>query len=1035
MQTSSQNQPEVLPNKYAKDFSPHEKSHPNIDLRQGRKERQDGSKGNRRGHHNHQRVKYDDNHYSTQQKGQNQKYHHHQHQSAHGQGRGKNRYSTSAGRSSHHHNTGFCDGKETSDDTKVYRNDTFLRHEINEARVFDKELGVRQDSSVSNRTNLPYQNFEFCDEARQKLDGPDSDSRQQKRQHNHSSYSEQKDTEGTRRGRRTFGGRSRGRGGNFSSVRKLDNSEREAFQGDINKTGSESRKALNNLNDRHLLSESDHDKDKEQRTYQRRRGHGRFRDFEKVYFEGKIDLSDSHGNPDKPSESRKESGSRGRGGGCRERHKPNQHRDNEYDDNGDGSQAHTKRSAGTGRNERNGHRTAAGIDCRRDGAGGQVSQPTGSSNHHQLQESWREQAPNVIDDICDKSFNQNIDEKIKEELEMNRRWRKLNFGYVTSEAKHESPVCSKVDDGSKDRNDISSFEPHNAFKFEDESISSSNGYIAPSENNDLNQYYVGYGEDEEEEDWEEERFLYAFERRHIRNENIEEYDKFRRHDYEICRKKVEERGERERLLREEDRRIRREQAELERKFASTNDSKPTKSVLELFQEKQEAKRREAEVLKQEQQLQEEKSEKSSTKISSDGGFQSGSPIASSLASETDSLSSLSSFSQGNQSSTEELSHHDLQVQDDIGSKARSVLASSEPESDMTGKADGYGQIASEILWVGVKKKPIPDPYNFTLNKDTNVARPRIDDPSQDAWERREERKMARNKKDKMNKNKVDRSFLVADDDSRTETEKANDVLVLSKPIEILDDCLNNKTGAKNLSSNIENNGFTESMTNTSLKQKPLSKAPPLKLSMKMKHKTPTTPANCLAGVGLPDLTKNEVAELKALYMTDKTIEALSLSQVHKVNSEKALGFTFNTKEVGSELSYVQASTSACEDKVDVLEGNVQKERSTYTSELVSSSFPKTSLNEQSETKKKKYPAPHPVNKTLKKAPPLNLKQNLIKANISEKNKQAHATLQGMSGTNKAGHKDISMVMKFLGIELSENGDDALLADSCLVTNK
>ncbi|RUS72055.1 hypothetical protein EGW08_020184, partial [Elysia chlorotica] len=991
---SSQNLPEVPIDKCAKDLNAHHKKNPDIDFRRSNKQRQDGSRGHGRGHNSYHRERNDDNHqhhsrnyhhhYHHQGRGhrnhhrerndasyhkeRNDDNHDHHHQPVPDHGKGRARY-----RTSNHCDTDPCVGRDNS---KHREEDVPPQNGTSRNTRSIREQGRGQDSADSNNTitNLPPRVSGLLEEVRPRLDGPDSNSQHWDRQNSQGSFSEQQSKEGTRRrGRGGFGGRSRGRGGSLFGPPKVgrpnSNCEREAFQED----SSENRTGLNHPADRDTQSETD----KGQRNNQRRRGRGRFRDFERAYFEGHTEPTDRPGNRNKPPESRRESGARGRGGGCREPHKRNPHKDNEYDDHEDGSRSYSNRSAGTGRSERLGHGKSAGSNEVKDGSDRSVSQDTVSGDHHRLQGGdWQERDPYRDGDTCDETHR-----KIEEELEMNRRWRKLNFGFDASDGKHGTSGCSKAVNGEHNDTDINvkGCEQSRPYEFEGHGVASNIDHSAPD---NLSHIYVGYDEEgEEEEDWEQERFQYAFERRHIRTENLEEYDKYRSKDYESYRKKVEERSNRERLLREEDRRMRREQAESERRLASSVNPEPTKSVLELFQEKQEAKRKEAERLKQEQRAGGDKSEKSVTELSSDGGFHSDGAADSETTPVPSRSTSTSSQGYQSQSSTEEISGHDLQVPGD-GSRRRSEAISlstqsqskSETQNDKKDKLTAAScDMSSEILWVGVKQKPNIEPSDLTgdihVDADPDVIRPGLDDPCLDAWERREERKRAKNKKAKTRKSKVDGGAVVDTTVAKykTETEDANGVCELSTmPTETLDNNLENTKGTKTLSTFGGPSRFNESNSDTGVKQRTLTKAPPLKLSLKTKQKDSMAPQNSLADVGLYSLTKDEVALLKAKYMeTEETGGCRSAAWGQEVYSVKG--------NCGGESRNETVSSDGCGnlDKTEFADGNSQQEKNVLTSQLALSSVPRTSLRKPSEmapltkaSETGKGDNPQPPNKAL-----------------------------------------------------------------------
>ena len=1008
-QSSSQTNPEMPVNSHAQGANPYQKKHLDVNFRGGQKDWEskrdgrEGSWGRGRGHH---REKDGDNYYRDRNRG-----HHQRHQDGgRGQGRGMSRRGGSASRGSYHQGGGAVSERPASRGAKSYRDDTVPESGANRgARNFNRKEITGQESGESTDAPLPLQRSEHSGEGVDKSKKPGFDSKYQESKGCYGSNSESKNTERSRRGREGFGNRPRGRGDNSTSERNGGMVRHDRKEQYLGREGEESLAGSNDLSGKDTLSDSGNDRTRGQRAYQRGRGRGRFRDFDSAYFEVKTNTAEDGDseNFDKSLDSRKDPGMRGRDGGCKERHKQSYQRNNEHDDGGGSNHPSSRRSAGSGRSDRNHTGRPSGQDHRKGGrsGGGQGSKSAKSNNDFEMLESW----------------NRRGDErKIEEEFEMNRRWRKLNFGYSGSKVKPGD--CQVIDDDSTGRKINLNSQELSARKFDVENKVSS---TYPTDGSNLKMYYVGYEEVEEEEDWDEERFTYAFERNRIRTEDLEEYDKFRRKDYDIRQKKVEERDARDRLLREEDRRMRREQAEKDRKAANSADSKPAKSVLELFQEKQEAKKREAEMLKKEQESQGGKQQKSKTETESDGGFHSDGPSASSASFETGSSFSLSSSSQGyqSQSSTEELSQQDLQQQvDSTREEANCAQAKMNAVKSVKDKKCTFGQDSSEIVWVGVKKKPEPEPSVSIKEEDENIVRPGLDEPSIDAWERREERKRVGRKKNKKKSKVPDNSSC---DVSKSEMEIHTDTSMSPNTSNLRDSQLESDVITQNPSTSNQCSEATQSVTTPAARQKTMTKAPPLKLSSKRIKQGPvSTSAEGPTVAELPDLTKSEVAQLKAL-MCEETMEADDTSSNHEICEKKLV--TEHKKDNNPICSFQGGFTQT---PYTVETGNSQNNIAAQTSGSTLSFYAKTSSQNQSEAveRKKTLTVPQALTKHLKKAPPLNLKQMPTKPKSCEASGPC-ALPREESVMGKAGQKDITKVMKYLGIELDDENDDILKESS------
>ncbi|GFR67981.1 E3 ubiquitin-protein ligase RNF25-like [Elysia marginata] len=999
-------------NKGLGDVKPHQRNYRGVDFRGGKRGRNERAQGRGRGHDHQHREKNNDHHYHHQDRSRNHHHHHYdQYESGHSQGGGKPRYGGSANRGSYHQDgDASSNGRQASSAAKAaYRDDVLPLRGASVAKAFHTEQVNKQSSSFSYETTSSMQNSRHFEDG----GGQSSiiNSTHEERKGGKTPHWKQRSARGNRGEGGGFGRRPRGRGGSFNVERKYDVSKQDVER-DIEREVHENRTAFSDLPEtRGISAENDQDKvEVDQSTYKRGRGRGRFRDFDRAYFENKTCVTDDPDNCDNPSKARRDPATSRRGGGCRERHKQNHWRDNEYDDTGDGNYRYTRQSARSGQGQRVDERSYT-----KSGSGGQSSRHAGSSNDGQSRENHKGGTynNNSLKD-GDQISNHGSDTEAQKELEMNRKWRKMNFGYNTSGEHKTASGFKVIDDDDNGRDERRDSEEQCIKNYGDRKTPSSSGLFVPDSTTcqpspNLNMYYVGYGEDEEEEDWDKESFPYAFERSYIRTEHLQEYDKFRKKDYEISAKIVEERANRERLLLEEDRRMRREQAEMERKRATfVTESQPAaKSVLEVFQEKQEAKRKEAERLKREQQMQTEGHEKKRTESLSDEAFHSDdqSASSSSTTSKTGSVASLSSSSQGyrSQSSAEEFSQEDASTE--------AAAAQSQPHTGMKEEKDAYGQASCEIVWVGVKKKPDPGPPCLSVDESSDLMKPGPYDPCLDAWERREQVKRNQRTRSNMEKGKVETCSVESPGVSRTETNMTNEGFTPSATTEVQSKRMDGKVHTGNLLSKSQSDESTPARSSVELKQKTFTKAPPLNLLKRNKHKPCAAPSVGCSSSGLPDLTKSEVAQLKALYMKDEETpsEDVGAPQVHQVYTR-----TENSFESKSSSRH-----TLDKQEPDVEVGNPQIDMAALTVDSAISSHQRTSCNKENRSVERKNPSSQASSKPLKKAPPLNLKKISTKPpkSCAAGASTSSEAFQGGEAQHNTRHKDISKVMKYLGIEL------------------
>lgn len=975
-----------------------------VDSRQGKGERNEKSRGRGRGQHNHPRERNDSghnhhhhHHHRYNPRTHNHGHHHHHQEARHGSGRGRPNRGGSAIRGSHHGDKGFVGGQRQD---KVGQENALSPREEPEAKAIDSDQ-VREESS-SDRDNriCSLQNSEWFEETESTYERTGPDSKLQDRKGSASSYGRQRNLGGNRRGRRGFYDNPRERGGNHSCKRNNPQEDQESVRGSDKLEGR--TEALRGDSDEGIiLSEPGQGRIRGQRANLKGRGRGRFRDIDRAYFEGKATASDDPNHCDKPSKVLRDSTTRGRRGGCRDRHIQNFHRD-EYDDSDSSNPRYSKGPPNSGRS------------YYKSGSIGQRSQDAGSNNHNQSQENYRGESQSQSNNFnkCDTGQNPDFDLRTQQELEMNRKWRKLNFGYNGSETDHKRNMGFKViDDDESDDDQRGYQEPKVKVHIDSNSVTNANMFIPSGSDKNLNMYYVGYNEEEEEEDWEKESFPYTFERSYIRTEHLKEYDKFRRKDYEFYRKKVQDRADRERLMREEDRRMRREQAERERKLADSAEPKPpTKSVLELFQEKQEAKRKEAERLKQEQQRQESGHEIYKTESLSDEAFHSDDHLSSSGTSRTGSIASVLSSSQGyySQSSTEELPQE--------VACCHTTSAKSEPQSATKDKSGAYGQTSTEIKWVGVKQQPHVDVNDLTKDEENECIRPGLDDPCVDAWQRREELKRNGKARRKKNNKKGEKSSVSDAGVPKVENNRTDDSLVLSSSTET-----NKSTKDDTLEINYPSSKCpapSKELTQTAIankedsKQKILTKAPPLDLSKRKKCKPPSAPTAHQPCSSLPELTKKELDQLKALYIDEVSTKVESKSQLYEAREQNPY-----STQVSSNILADQGEEGAVE-----IEG-LQKDAGALVADFaISSCLKATSNYEEPKGVQKENKIRLPLNKPFKKAPPLNLKQiSKKKFKPSEANELAIAS-EGENVSGKTGQKNMAKVMNYLGIQLDDDNN-------------
>ncbi|GFO34079.1 E3 ubiquitin-protein ligase rnf25-like [Plakobranchus ocellatus] len=758
----------------------------------------------------------------------------------------------------------------------------------------------------------------------------------------------------------------------------------------------------------------------------RGRGRGRFSDFDDMYFNSKREddeVSAGGENCDRQSKSKKDPTLRERASGCRESENRDQRRNNEYDEDEDRNEQSHRRVAGSNRGPRHQRRGGAEMKYKRN-EGVQGSQTRGCDIQHQMQERLHEDQRISIQNKTatsrkvgryDENVDNSLDEKIQVEFEVNRRWRRLTYGYGES---------SKHTGGQATENNKNNYRPHCNINNDKEKsletkqksgISGGCSLTPDSDTSHLNRIYVGYDEvGEEEEDWDEERFAYAYERRHIKLEDLGKYDKFRRKDYQLRGKKVEERDQRQRLLDEEDRRLRREEADAERREQSSSDSKPTKSVLELFQEKQEAKKREADALRHEQQQQQQQQAQISKKTESETKPDAGRHRKNSISSQAFVSTSPSSSSQDyqSQSSTEEPAQEDLQNCHDPHAM-NSVVKPPEPGRDLGNeKSTLVAQISGEIQWVGVKKQPDPgDAHSGSLKEqDPDADGEGREDPYLDALAEREERRRVESRKKKAKSYRPN----VESDEPVLETQ-APDVPAL--PI-VSDRSETRPDGTKtteSLSDSSQTREQSQHMNSTVAKQKPLTKAPPLKLSTRNKQSTNSHAAKelCakLANSGSSDLTKDELANLKALYGTEAVLE------YKEVKNGTSTPNSLMPEASNKNKMFPKSAANMRKNQQDGI----------LAQDLKPASLPQAvnSTDNQNREDLKTKVVPQSKVKPMKKAPPLNLKQVSVKPSPCDKI-ESNAIIQDANNLKNGGGQDMTKVMKYLGIGLN---DDFFTVDS------